>query len=249
MYGMRELFEDAVLVYRQEADSLLTVVGVTAILSLLLLIFAAMSLPFALAAIPLFVLMYLAAYGLCLQWAGTTSTSRTFGYGRKPWLELLARAPSILYAAGPACVLAVLVAGSAAIVGHEGLWYLAIADGLLGLAAGLQWLVRHAYDEPLVVVFDAGARDAIEAGERMTAADPEWTIRVVGGLMAPLVAVGAVCVALGLFMAPLAGAAVFVLALTAWLPFAALVLTSACQRVLDDQGAIERLTSAHVALP
>jgi hypothetical protein len=140
------------------------------------------------------------------------------------------------------------VAGSAAIAGHEGFWYLSIADGLLGLAAGLQWLVRHAYDEPLVVVFDAGARDAIEAGERLAGADPEWTIRIVAWLIAPLLVVAAICVGLGLLMAPLAGAAVFVLALTAWIPFAALVLTRAAQRLLDDQRAIESLT-AGVVLP
>jgi hypothetical protein len=249
MYQMRELFEDAVLVYRQEADSVLTVVGVTAVLSLILLLLSAMSMTFALTAVPLFVLMYLATYALCLQWAGSTSTSRTFGYGTKPWLEVLARGPSILYAAGPACVLAVLVAGSAVIAGHEGFWYLSIADGLLGLAAGLQWLIRHAYDEPLVVVFDVGARDAIDAGSRLTESDPEWTIRVLAWLFAPLIVVGAICVGLGMLLAPLAAAAVFVLALTAWLPFAALVLAGACQRLLDDQGAVQRLTTAGVALP
>ena len=68
---MRELFEDAVLVYRQEADSLLAIVTVTAVVSLVLLIVSAMGLTLALAAIPAFILMYLGTYALCLQWAGT----------------------------------------------------------------------------------------------------------------------------------------------------------------------------------
>ncbi len=135
---MRELFEDAVLVYRQEADSLLTIVTATAVLSLILLLVSAMGLTLALAAVPAFILLYLATYSLCLQWAGTMSTSRAPGRGRQAWLELLARAPSILFAAGPGCLLALLVTGSAVVAGHEGFWYLAILDGLLGLAAGAQ---------------------------------------------------------------------------------------------------------------
>lgn len=236
------------MVYRQEADSLLTIVTATAVLSLILLIVSAMGLTLALAAVPVFILLYLATYALCVQWAGTVSTSRTLGRGRHAWLELLLRAPSILFAAGPGCLLALLVAAGAVVAGHEGFWYLSILDGLLGLAAGAQWFIRHAYDESLVIVFDAGARDAIEAGERLTDSAHEWTARLIGLLSLPLIIVGLICAGLGVMLAPLAGAAVFVLALTAWLPFAALVVTSACQRLMDEQGALDRLT-AGAALP
>jgi hypothetical protein len=245
---MRELFEDAVLVYRQEADSLLAIVTVTAVVSLLLLIVSAMGLTLALAAIPAFILLYLGTYAVCLQWAGTMSTSRTFGRGRQAWLELLARAPSILFAAGPGCLLALLVTASAVVAAHEGFWYLSVMDGVLGLAAGAQWFTRHAYDEALVVVFEAGARDAIEAGERLIDSAHEWTARLVALLALPLIVAGLICVALGVMLAPLAGAAIFVLALAAWLPFASLLVTSACQRLMDEQGALDRLTAGS-ALP
>ncbi len=240
---MRELFEDAMLVYRQEADNLLTIVTVTAVISLILLIASAMSLTLSLAAIPLFIVLYLVTFSLCLQWAGFMSTSRTAGRGDKPWLDLLARAPSILYAAGPGCLLALLVASSAAVAGDAGFWYLSIAVGVLGLFAGVQWFAKHAYDGAIVIVFDAGARDAIDAGARLAEDWHEWTMRLIGLLSLPLVVTGAVCVLLGMTLAPLAGAAIFVLALAVWLPFAALILASACQRLMDEQGALERLAA------
>lgn len=245
---MRELLEDAVLVYRQEADSLLPIVSVTAVLSLILLVFSAVSVTLALVVIPLFVILYLASFSFCVQWAGTFSTSRTRGRGHKPWLELVVRIPAIARAAAPGCMLAVLIAGSAVIAGDAGFWYLSIAVGVLGLAAGSQWLVKHAYDSALVIVFDAGASDAIEAGARLTADSPEWNARLLTLMFSPLFAAGAFCVLLGWLLAPLAGAAIFVLSLSAWLPFAALVLTNACQRLMDEQGALERL-AAGPALP
>jgi len=237
--GMREIFEDAILVYRQEADSLLAIVTPGAILSLVLLIVSAISLTTALAALPAFILLYLATYSMCLQWAGTISTNRLSGRGRAAWLELLVRAPAILFAAGPACLLTLLVAGSAILVGHEGFWYLAIADGLLGAAAGAHWITRHAYDGPLVIVFEAGGRAAAAAGGELSELAHDWTVRLVGLLSLPLVLVGMICVGLGLMLAPLAGAAIFLLALTVWLPFAALVLTGGCQRLMDEHGALE----------
>ena len=125
-------------------------------------------------------------------------------------------------------------------VGHEGFWYLAIADGLFGAAAGAHWLTRHAYDQPLVIVFEAGGRAAVEAGGQLTELAREWTVRLVGLLSLPLVIVAVICAGLGVLLAPLAGAAVFLLALTVWLPFAALVLTGGCQRLMDEHGSLEQ---------
>ncbi len=99
-----------------------------------------------------------------------------------------------------------------------------------------------------MIVFDAGARDAIEAGGRLTDSAHEWSAKLIALLSLPLVATGILCAGLSMMLAPLAGAAIFVLALAAWLPFAALVLTSACQRLLDEQGAAERLVAGS-ALP
>ena len=242
--GMREIFEDSVLVYRQEADSLLAIVTPAAVLALVLLIISTLSLTIALATVPAFILLYLATYSVCLQWAGTMSTNRSFGRGRTAWLELVVRAPSILLSAAPACLLALLVAGSAIVVGHAGFWYLAIADGLLGAAAGAHWVTRHAYDQPLVIVFEAGGRAAVEAGGELAELAHDWTVRLVGVLTLPLVIVAIVCVGLGLMLAPLAGAAIFLIALTVWLPFAALVLASGCQRLMDEHGALERQHAA-----
>jgi hypothetical protein len=245
--GMREIFEDAVLVYRQEADSLLSIVTPTAVLALVLLIVSTISLTAALAILPVFVLLYLATYSACLQWAGTITTSRSFGRGRASWLALLVRTPSIIVTAGPACLLTLLVAGSAIVVGHEGFWYLAIADGLVGVAAGAHWMTRHAYDQPLVIVFEAGGRAAVEAGGQLTELAREWTARLVGLLSLPLVIVAVLCAGLSVLLAPLAGAAVFLLALTVWLPFAALVLTGGCQRLMDEHGSLERQHTAAIS--
>jgi len=238
--GMREIFEEAVLVYRQEADSLLAIVTPTAVLALVLLILATMSLTFALAVLPIFILLFLATYSMCLQWAGGIATTRHFGRGRSAWLELLLRAPAILIAAAPGCLLALLVAGSAVVVGHEGFWYLAVADGILGVAAGSQWITRHAYDQVLVIVYEGGGRSAVDAGQELAEVTGDWTGRVILLTLAPLILVAVLCAGISLVLVPLAGAAVFLLALTVWMPFAALVLVGACQRVMDEHGTLAR---------
>jgi hypothetical protein len=156
---------------------------------------------------------------------------------RAAWLDVLSRLPSVFVTAAPACLLALLVAGSAIVIGSQGFWYLAVADGLIGFAAGAHWATRHAYDLPLVIVFDAGNRDATDAGTRLAELEQEWTVRLVTLLSLPLVAVGVLCVGIGMLLAPLAAAAVFLLALTVWLPFAALVLIAACQHLIDAHGA------------
>jgi hypothetical protein len=231
---MRYLFEDALLVYRQEADSLLTVIAVTAVSSLVLLIGAALSLTFALASIPLFITLYLFAFCVCLQWSGTMATSRPSTRGWNAWLELVQKGPAVIYAAGPGCVLVMLVTASGVVAADAGFWYLAFPVGALGLFAGAQWMLRHVYDVVLIVLFDARAQDAIDIGGQMTDGAYEWSSRVTALVSLPLAAAGTLAIFIGFWLAPLAGAALFVLVLAAWLPFCALVLTNACQRLLDE---------------
>jgi hypothetical protein len=119
---MRDILEEAVIAYRAEVDSFLTLVTPAAGLGLLLLILADTSLAAAFFAVPLLAVVYVGAYAACVQRAGVVTQSGSDEPGA--WKELVLKAPHILVAAGPGIVLA-------------------IAAGLIGLILSQQGFARR----------------------------------------------------------------------------------------------------------
>jgi hypothetical protein len=244
---MREILEEAALTYRQEVESVLTLAAPTAVLGLVLLIVSSTGLAAAFAATVALLLVFLVAYAACIQWASASTTSR--GYNRGvAWPALLQQAPHIVLAAAPGIVLLAIVGGTAALLGREGFWYLGVGVGLFGLVAFARWAMHHQYDLPLVIVYEARAPQAMSLGPQLVDADPDWSFRLLSVVCAPLFLVSLLSAGVAFVTVPMAGAAVFLLALAFWLPFAGMSLTLAAVRLVEEADSARREPAREMTL-
>jgi hypothetical protein len=230
---MREILEDAAVVYRQEVESLLIAASPAIVLGPILVVVAASGLHAGLATIPAFLLLYLITYAVCVR------TAASILNGAEPdhalaYLSVLAKAPDILRAAAPPGLLLAVAVGSALILSREGIPYLAPAIALLGAAAAIHWTVGHPYEIQLILLHELGA-------EEVRAFGPHLAERTVAGTPVFLAAVGfpllmAALASWGLAAAitPAFGGALFSAALGLWLPFSALALTDPYLRAADE---------------
>ncbi len=232
MNGMREILEDSALIYRQELDSLFTILVVGVVMGPILLILAATGLKMGLALLPLIFLFYLGLYASNLSWAdyqlanGSSSDSLP--------LMLLRRAPDLVTSAAPLGLLLVVVSACGIVVSDLGFGYLALLAAAAGFFAAGHWLTQHAFELPLIVVYNASARQASAASAQLDDDAKQWTLRFLMTAGAPMIAIGLISVWLAVATVPLVGAAVFLLALTLWMPFGSLCLVSACARLLGE---------------
>lgn len=238
---MREILEDAIVVYRQEAESLLIAASPAIVLGPILVVVAASGLQAGLATIPLFLLVYLVTYAACVRTAATILEGAEPQLG-PAFLDVLARAPDILRAAAPPGLLLAVALGSAFFLAGEGVPYLAPGAALLGVAAAVHWTVRHPYEPQLILIHDLGAAEARAAGlalaERTVAGAPAFLTAVALPL---LVAALASC-GFGAAVNPTFGGVFFSAALGLWLPFAALSLTDPYLRAADEAVAAQNLS-------
>jgi hypothetical protein len=234
---MRDILEEAAIIYRSELDSFLTFVTPAAGLGLILLIVADTSLMAALVVIPALILLYLSAYAACVQRSGLALGGGSDGPGM--WGELLARAPHILIASAPLTVLCSFVASLAVMLSNEGFWYIGVAIGLAAIVVAARWAKDHPYDQPLIVIYEATASEAMQTGPRLAAETGEWTLKLQTAIFLPLLAAALLSIAFAWVTVPLVGAALFLLAVALWLPFGALCFTEACLRLVDRAGPIE----------
>jgi hypothetical protein len=231
MNGMRDILEDSALIYRQELEGLFAVLVPGVVLGPLLLILAATGVKMGLALAPVIFLVYLGLFAATLIWAGYQLTNSA--PDAMP-LVLVRRAPDIILSAAPVGLLLVAVSACAIIVADQGYGYLALLAIAAGGLAAVHWLSRHTYELPLVVVYDASARQATAASALLSDEAKQWTLRLLIAIGAPVMFVGLISVWLAWAIAPLVGAAVFLLALTLWMPFASLCLVAGCARLLGE---------------
>src|ERR1700694_4196247 len=99
MNGMREILEDSALIYRQELESLFTILVAGVVVGPILLILAATGLKMGLALLPLIFLFYLGLYAANLSWAGY-QLANSSSSDPLPLL-LLRRAPDLITSAAP----------------------------------------------------------------------------------------------------------------------------------------------------
>ena len=239
MNGMRDLVEDSALIYRQELESLFTLMLPGIILGPVLLIIAAGGLTAGLALVPVILLLYLGTYAACLNWAGYQLTSSPPPLGPM-LLVLLRRAPDIILSAAPVGILIAAMAACGLVVADQGFAYLALLAAAAAFFTTAHWFSRHTYELPLVVVYGASARQAAEASARLDDDAKQWTMRLLLLIGAPVVIVGLLSVWLAWALAPMAGAAVFLLALTLWMPFGSLCLVAACARLLGEGESVQQ---------
>jgi hypothetical protein len=230
---MRQLLEDVLIVYRQEADNFLTIVAPAAILGPVVVIISAASPSAALVSVPILLLLYLATYTTCVRASGAMLRNLSPDPMRS-LIDVLVSAPSILIVAvAPVLLLTVVMCG-ALFVAEAGFVLIGAAMGLIGIGAAVHWATQHPYDYSLLLAFDVSPDDAVRAGSNLAIVARRETMVLLGMLAAPLAVVGLVALWAGIFLGQPAGAGIFLVAFAFWLPFPALALTFGCDRLVSE---------------
>jgi len=232
MNGMREILEDSFLIYREELENLFGLLLPAVIVGPVGLMIAASGMNASLAMIPVLLLLYLGTSAACLHWAGYQANHmRSPG---RTWWTLLREAPNIIVSTAPVALVLVVVSVCGLFLADQGFDYLAWLAAIAGTVATCHWLSGHAYELPLVMAFDASSRQARALSGQLDYKERRATLRLLAVIGAPMYAVALLGVWLALAIHPIVGAAVFLLAGTLWLPFAALCLVTACDRILRE---------------
>jgi hypothetical protein len=233
---MREVLEDAAIVYRSEAENLLIIAGPAVVLGPLCVLIASSGLGAALLSVPLLMTVYLLTYAVSLRAAHSVFGSEEPDPARA-FLGTLHRLPSIIVASTPIVLLMATASTSALIVSDQGFSTLAFGIGLLAAFVALTWIARHAYDLPLILTYRVGGFEALRAGRHVLDTAPSWTARVFVATGLPLAIGWMICWGLWAALSPAFGAAVFAALAAIWLPFAALSFVNACTRLVSEQPA------------
>ncbi len=233
---MREILEDAAIVYRSEAENLLIIPGLAVVLGPICVLIASSGLGAAFLSVPLLMAIYLLTYAVSLRAAYFAFNSESPDPARA-FVSTLQRLPSVIVASAPMALLMVAVSISALIVSDEGFPPLAFGVGLLGAVAAMVWMARHAYDLPLIMAYGVGGLDALRAGRNVADTAPRWTVRVFFATVLPLMIGWLISWGLWAAISPAFGAAVFAALAAVWLPFAALSFVNACSRLVSEQPA------------
>jgi len=228
---MRDILEDALITYRQEVASLLTLVAPAVLVGPFLVVLAASGLIMAVVIVPLLVLLYLATYAACVRAAGFVLRNLAPDPALS-YLDVLSATPDLLRVAAPGGILLATVTACALVISDMAGPLLALQVGLLGFAAFLVWWARHAYDQPLILIHEVEAEEAAQVSAQLARGGLVWTLLLLGATILPLLVVALLSLGLAAAITPTFGGAVFTLAFALWLPVPALSVTSACTRLV-----------------
>jgi hypothetical protein len=230
---MRQLLDDAIMIYRQEIDAFLTVVAPAAVLGPVLVIVAASGRIQGFVAMPLLLLILLATYAACVR-AATLVLRNLSPDPATAWTEALQSMTVALRTMGvPALGIAVAL-GCGLSISHDGFPLIGFGVGVAGVAAFASWAVRHAYDQSLALGHDLPAHEAARVGGLISALEGHWTRSLLAALGAPLLLAFALSWLVADVLAAPVGAAILILAIALWLPLPSLALTIDCDRLLAD---------------
>jgi hypothetical protein len=229
---MRQILEEAVLSCWQEAQNLAIIVAPAALLGPIFVIVAGSSLGLALIMLPVVLLAYLAVYAASIRGAARISHNLS-PEPAEVYRDVLFSSPDVARVSIPGVLLAAAAAFAVLVVASEGIGFLAVAMGLVGVGAVLFWLGRHAYDLPLVIAHSLPARQAAQGGAQLAEVGQSWTAALMALVASPLVLVALLCWGFSAVVSPVFGGVVFALAVSAWLPVVAFVLTTACDWLVE----------------
>jgi hypothetical protein len=229
---MRQILEDAVLSCWQEAQNLAIIVAPAALLGPIFVIVAGSSMGLALIMLPVVLIVYVLAYAASIRGAARISHNLSPD-PVEVYRDVLFSSPDIARIS----IMGVALAGAAVFavlaVADLGSALLAAAVGLLGVAAIVFWLSRHAYDLPLVIAHSLPAPEAARGGAQLAEVGLSWTAMLMAVMFSPLVLVALLCWGFAAVVSPVFGGVVFALAISAWLPVVAFVLTTACDWLIE----------------
>jgi hypothetical protein len=238
---MREILEDAAVIYRQEVESLLISASPAILFGPILVVVAASGLTTALATIPAFLLVYLATYATCVHTAASLLSGAEPDHGLA-CLDTMRKAPAMLQVAAPLGILVAVALGSVYLLSRDGVPYVGPAVVLLGVAAAIHWSVRHPFEIQLVVLHKLGAEEARAVGPHMAERTVAGTPMFPAAVGLPLLVAAVAGWGLGAAVNPTFGGVFFAAALGLWLPFAALCLTEPYLRAADEAVAAQNLS-------
>ena len=230
---MRQIIEDALITFRQEAANLLIISAPAMLLGPILIIIADSGLTAALITLPLFLLLYLATYAACVRAAGFIVSNLAPDAGMA-YLYVLSGWRDILRVGASGVLLLALILGGALVIGTYVSGLLGLALSALAIVAFLVWAAQHAFDQPLVLVYGASAEEVLHGESSRISRDYLlWALILLAAISSPLFVAALVSWGLALAIAPSFGGAVFAMAVGAWLPLPALCLTTACSRAVE----------------
>lgn len=225
--------EDAAIVYRHEAESLLIVAAPAVVLGPVCVLIAASGLQAAMISIPALIVLYLLTYATSLRAAKLVFQSDEPD-PLSAFASTLAKLPAILIAFAPIGLVIATTAVASLIVANEGFPLIAFGLGLSGSLVALSWMSRHAYDLPLILAYGVDGLQALQAGRNVLQTAPAWTSRIFVATGVPLLATWLICWGLWAVLSPAFGAAVFAAVVALWMPFAALSFMGACTRLVSQ---------------
>ena len=230
---MRDLLEDAVIIYRQDGESLLIVAAPAILLGPILVLIAGAGLVAALVTAPLIALVYVATYAACVRAAGLVA-SNAEPDALRAYLGTLDRARGVARSSAPVALLFTAVAASALALVGDGHAELGLGIVLAGGLVMGHWASRHAYEQPLILVHGLPWDEAKEVSATLERSDLVRIVSLLGVVSLPLIFAAFISWGLSEAIAPTFGAALFAAAVGLWLPFVALTVTASCERFVDE---------------
>jgi len=221
------------MIYRQEADSFFTIVAPAAVLGPVLVIVAASGFIRAMVALPLFIVLFVLTYAACVR-AAALILRNLAPDPAAAWIDALRSLPPALTTAAIPSLGLIVAIGAAISIAGDGMPLVAFGVAAAGGVAFAHWLLRHAYDESLVLAHELPPHEAQRVGPLLACLQERWTPSLLAWLGLPLAAGGAIAWLAAELLAPAVGGALFVLAVAAWMPLAALSLTIDCDRLLAE---------------
>lgn len=240
---MREILEDAAIVYRHEAENLLIVAAPAVVLGPVCVLIAASGLRAAFATIPVLMVVYLITYSASLRAAKLVLDSDEPD-PMSAFAGTLAKLPAILIVFTPFGLLISTTAAASLIVANQGFALGAFALGLFGALVTLAWAAKHAYDLPLILAYGVGGFEALRAGRNVLETAPAWNARIFVATVLPLMGSWLICWGLWAILSPTFGASVFAALTALWMPFAALSFMGACTRLVGLDSAARQTSPA-----
>ena len=230
---MREIIEDAIVIYRQEVENLIFVAAPAIVLGPILVLVAASGFLTNIVTVALLALLYAVVYSACVSAAGLIHNNQEPD-PLSAYAWTLRRLFDTARTVGPAVLGLVLTLETASAIGHLGFADLAFALGLIVTAFGVYWASKHALEQPMTVAFGATLDEAREYSEELAVHQGMRGIAFYTVVSLPVLLGELICLGLASSIKPELGAAFLAAIVALWLPFCALAITAAGARWLNE---------------
>jgi hypothetical protein len=228
---MKETLEDAVILYRQDAESLLIAASPALVLGPLLVVASASGLIAGIVGPVVIALLYLGVFAACTR-AAASLLGNEEPEPLMAYFGVLRRLMPLARSLGPVALVLAVGTGGGAALGHLGYPELGLALALGAAVGAVLWGSRHGYEPALLLAHRLTVEEARDVSDALPSGGVLHLFILELLVGAPLLVAALISLGLGVAIKPVFGGAVFAAAAAVWLPFAALALTGACERIV-----------------